>query len=554
MNRHLLAALVCVCFCVGCASTTSIDRKRSSAIIAAADQATDPLQSFLLYDSFLVSVLPSTEEQLAHAKRRRDELLGAAMAGITNEMSHPPVWHVSDVIFTSLGSSFKDGDIVINPKTGTLIRVQAILLNVSTSDASSLDIAKFSAIEQSQLRLMDGLSPVRRSGQWIDDSDLYLVTRDTIHRCIHICSSSHFPIREPPIQMFLTLNNTTTKPFIPKLIPRETEAVLDMVFLVQGPATNAQLVIKRGHPSFVPLVEFADVPTNSNPASSSSPKTPAPKGMTWIPGGVSVMGQSGVALPVRKVIVSDYWMSENEISKALWDEVYSWAITNGYKFDHAGKGLAPEHPAHDVSWYDCVKWCNARSEKEGMVPAYYTSTDLSPSNVFRKGVIGSHKAWVRWTDGYRLPTEREWEHAARGGAQNRLFPWGDTIRHEDANYCSNTNEFSYDHSATQFYHPSYYDSTNGLARIGPMTSPVGRFPPNAFGLYDITGNLSEWCWNYFSDAQPDAPRAVRGCSWSDNAANCRLATRRSAEPRSAHYTIGFRVVLPPESPASTPGR
>jgi formylglycine-generating enzyme required for sulfatase activity len=166
---------------------------------------------------------------------------------------------------------------------------------------------------------------------------------------------------------------------------------------------------------------------------------PAPTGMVLIPAGSFQMGncmdpEEGWSdeLPVHTVYVSAFYMDQTEVTKALWDEVYTWAIAHGYNFDFVGAGKGPNHPVHTVDWYDVVKWCNARSEREGRVPTYYTSA--AKTTVYRTGRIDVENDWVKWNAGYRLPTEAEWEKAARGGLDGRRFPWGDTISHSQANY------------------------------------------------------------------------------------------------------------------------
>ena len=90
-------------------------------------------------------------------------------------------------------------------------------------------------------------------------------------------------------------------------------------------------------------------------------------------------------------------MDRYEVTKALWDQVYAWAIQHGYSFDNGGSGKAANHPVQTVNWYDVVKWCNARSEIEGMTPAYYTSPALT--SVYRLGQVNVQNDGVKWNAG-----------------------------------------------------------------------------------------------------------------------------------------------------------
>ena len=291
---------------------------------------------------------------------------------------------------------------------------------------------------------------------------------------------------------------------------------------------------------------------------SDSTVPPPPSGMVLIPAGSFQMGDTfndspdyWGERPVHTVYVSAFYMDRTEVTKALWDEVYQWAIGHGYSFDSAGSGKAANHPVHSIDWYDMVKWCNARSEKEGRTPAYYTS--VAQVTVYRSGQVNVQNDWVKWNGGYRLPTEAEWEKAARGGASGKRFPWGDTITHSQANYYSYWESghpyYAYDVSPTRDYHPTY--ATGGM----PYTSPVGSFSSNGYGLYDMAGNVWEWCWDWYgsyssgSQTDPRGPasgsyRVIRGGGWGDYAIHCRAADRYGLWPGYGDG-LGFRSVLPP---------
>ena len=227
----------------------------------------------------------------------------------------------------------------------------------------------------------------------------------------------------------------------------------------------------------------------------------SPAGMALIPAGDFQMGDSFAEgeyyeLPVHTVYVSAFYMDKYEVTKALWDTVAAWSITNGYSYDFPGSGKAPNHPVQSIDWYDMVKWCNARSEMEHRAPSYYTDSSLT--NVYRTGQVAP---FVNWNAGYRLPTEAEWEKAARGGATGHRFPWADndTISHAQANYYSSTN-YAYDLGPTAGYNPAFVDG------VLPYTSPVGSFAPNGYGLYDMAGNVWEWCWDY-AGSYPSMPQS-----------------------------------------------
>jgi len=230
----------------------------------------------------------------------------------------------------------------------------------------------------------------------------------------------------------------------------------------------------------------------------------------------------------------------------------------------SGRDMADD-PMVEVSWYGAVAYCNWRSSEEGKEICYNLSTWECDFNKL----------------GYRLPTEAEWEYAARGGEHNPYyrFPWGDpnTISHTQANYYSfwdgGIPYYEYDVSPTSGYHPLWNDG------IYPYTLPVGFFDgslrykvdydwpgiatsyqtedgSNNYGLYDMAGNVWEWChdWysgTYYGSSPPSNPtgpasgsyRVLRGGGWNKFAYNCRVAGRYGNDPDHRISGGGFRFVL-----------
>lgn len=285
-----------------------------------------------------------------------------------------------------------------------------------------------------------------------------------------------------------------------------------------------------------------------------------PDGMALVPAGSFTMGNflfdgnSATNDPditdanPTNIYVSEFYMDTNLVSYGQWKTVYNWAATNGYSFDYSGSGKATNNPVQTITWQDGVKWCNARSQRAGLAPVYFT--DAALTRIYTNGWIES--PYVNgMANGYRLPTEAEWEKAARGGLNGQRFPWGNTISQSQANYYGNTAAYNYDLGP---------DGFNPIGIIGgtyPSTTPVGTFAPNGFGLYDMAGNTFVWCWDYYgtpygqpSTNNPTGPivgsyRVIRGDSWGGDAYLARCAKRAGQNTSSASFGLGIRCVRRP---------
>ena len=254
--------------------------------------------------------------------------------------------------------------------------------------------------------------------------------------------------------------------------------------------------------------------------------------------------------PIHSVQVSPFYMDKHLLTHGVWRVIYDWALANGYEFDEPGTGCGSDHPVTNVDWYDVVKWANARSEKEGRPPVYYT--DGTCREVYRKGQIDLPPDAVHWrAAGYRLPTEAEWEKAARGGLSGQHYPWESP--HEDYDRQIDPRKANYEASKLLW------------------TSSVGKYPSNGFGLLDMAGNVWEWVWDWFDGDWYDKReahavdnrgplngryRVRRGGSWDDSAGCLRCAYRDFNHPSGRSGNLGFRLALgePGEWIGEGPGR
>ena len=259
---------------------------------------------------------------------------------------------------------------------------------------------------------------------------------------------------------------------------------------------------------------------------------PPPDQMIYVPGGTFTMGDTrgqgyGNELPIHTVTLNSFYIGKYEVTQAEYSQYMqpgdSW--TSYY-------GLGDNYPAYYVSWYAVLKYCNLRSIAEGLTPCYTINGSANPAN-WGAVPTGYNDAWdaaiCDWNaNGYRLPTEAEWEYAARGGTNNPdyLYSGSDDI------------------NAVAWYG---YNS-------GDISHPVGTKAPNGIGAYDMSGNLWEWCWDrysssYYSNSPQDNPTGPasgsflvgRGGYWSNSALDCRVTLRSSSTSSINYKEMGFRL-------------
>ncbi len=227
----------------------------------------------------------------------------------------------------------------------------------------------------------------------------------------------------------------------------------------------------------------------------------------------------------KNLLVSNFYIGKYEITQKEWIEVMG---NNPSQFK--GDSL----PVEMVSWYDCIEYCNRRSQKENLKPYYLiekNKKDPGNDNDFDD---------VKWivtinpgANGYRLPTEIEWEYAASGGqlSKNYLYSGSNDIN-EVAWYWRNSG----DKFLTEYWSWPVIEQNHN------KTNPVGTKKPNELGLYDMSGNVREWCWDWYKSNDDEPKRKIwKGGGWLGAEFCCELSYRGSFEANGKGPDQGFRV-------------
>jgi len=266
--------------------------------------------------------------------------------------------------------------------------------------------------------------------------------------------------------------------------------------------------------------------------------------MVWIPAGAFWMGsprdeagRHGGEVRHEVSLSAPFWLGTSEVSQALWERVMG---DNPSTRTYQGVSLIGERlPVHTVRWTDAIRFANRLSAAEGLRPAYR--------------LHGKQVTWDRSSDGYRLPTEAEWEFAARSGTYDAF---SGTDSPEDvcrfANVATPSGQVMFSWKDPPF---PCEDGVSGLA-------PVGSFSANAWGLHDMTGNIWEWVWDWEGPypsqdvTDPTGPetgtaRLKRGGSWMHRWRSARVADRSRDNPEGRYHYVGLRLARSTQSGGAT---
>jgi formylglycine-generating enzyme required for sulfatase activity len=264
---------------------------------------------------------------------------------------------------------------------------------------------------------------------------------------------------------------------------------------------------------------------------TTEPEIPSLVETVRVPGGTFTMGRTkgdgpNYELPTHSVTLSSFYIGKYQVTQGEYEAIMGSNPSHSYS-------VGNKYPVYYVSWYDAIKFCNLCSMREKLVPVYSIAGSTNPDSWGEvPSTSDDDSTWAaavcNWNaNGYRLPTEAEWEYAARGATNNPDYLYSGSDNARDVAW--------YNENASTMFH-------------------VGTRAPNGLGIYDMSGNVFEWCWDwydssYYSSSPSNNPRGpesgsdrmIRGGCWSLNDRYCRVSNRSDDNPAYKNSMIGFRV-------------